>query len=147
MSNHSGISSQRRPRTNDGAVVDLDAERDTHIAAAKAAAMEAMETVMQAVAAAQPQWLQLSLCTWRGSVLEVCGALEADGSTLWPMLTKTNYKEWSLVMKVKMQARKMWDAVRRVHVDFHDDRRALEAILTMVLLEMAPTLAVKETAK
>jgi hypothetical protein len=41
----------------------------------------------------------------------------------------------------------MWDAVRRVHVDFHDDRRALEAILTMVLLEMAPTLAVKETAK
>jgi hypothetical protein len=130
-------------------VVDLDAERDTHIAAAKAAAMQAMEMVMQAVAAAQPQRLQLSLYMRRRSVLEVCGALEANGSTLWPMLTKTNYKEWSLVMKLKMHARKMWDAVRRVDVDvdFHDDRRALEAILTTVLLEMAPTLAVKETAK
>ena len=27
---------------------------------------------------------------------------DSSGSTPWPMLTKTNYNEWSLVMKVKM---------------------------------------------
>jgi len=30
---------------------------------------------------------------------------DAGGSTLWPMLTKSNYNEWSLIMKVKMQTR------------------------------------------
>jgi len=34
-----------------------------------------------------------------------------DAGGGWPMLTKTNYAEWSMVMKVKMQARRMWDAV------------------------------------
>lgn len=27
--------------------------------------------------------------------------------TPWPMLTRTNYHEWSLLMKVKMQARQI----------------------------------------
>jgi len=29
---------------------------------------------------------------------------ESRAGTPWPMLTKTNYNEWSLLMKVKMQA-------------------------------------------
>jgi len=37
------------------------------------------------------------------------------------MLIKTNYAEWSMVMKVKMQARHMWDAVRYGDVDFEED--------------------------
>ena len=36
------------------------------------------------------------------------------------MLTKTNYAEWSMVMKVKMQARRMWDAVRYGDADLTD---------------------------
>ncbi|XP_066324344.1 uncharacterized protein [Miscanthus floridulus] len=47
----------------------------------------------------------------------------------WPMLIKINYAEWSMVMKVKMQARRMWDAVRYGDADFNEDRRALEALL------------------
>jgi hypothetical protein len=53
---------------------------------------------------------------------------EIIGSTPWPLLTKTNYNEWSLVMKVEMKTRQMWDVVRRFEVDFHDDRRALVSL-------------------
>jgi len=38
------------------------------------------------------------------------------------MLTRTNYHEWSLLMKVKMQTRQLWDAVEFSDVEFHDDR-------------------------
>jgi hypothetical protein len=30
----------------------------------------------------------------------------------WPTLTKTNYVEWAVVMRVKLQVRHMWDAVQ-----------------------------------
>jgi hypothetical protein len=53
---------------------------------------------------------------------------EVVGSTLWPLLTKTNYNEWSLVMKVEMKMRQMWDVVRRIEVEFDDDRRALVSL-------------------
>nr|CAB3459387.1 unnamed protein product [Digitaria exilis] len=33
------------------------------------------------------------------------------GLANWPMLTKTNYTQWALVMKLKMQARNLWDAI------------------------------------
>jgi len=36
---------------------------------------------------------------------------ETGGSRDWPQLTKTNYNEWSLLMKVKLQARHLWDVV------------------------------------
>jgi len=61
------------------------------------------------------------------------------------MLTKTNYTEWSMVMKVKMQARHMWDVVRYDDADFNEDRRALEALLATVPPEMHSSLANKET--
>jgi hypothetical protein len=32
---------------------------------------------------------------------------DSDTGTPWPMLTKTNYHEWSLLMKVKMQAHQL----------------------------------------
>jgi hypothetical protein len=62
------------------------------------------------------------------------------------MLTKTNYTEWSMMMKVKLQARHMWDAVRYGDADFTDDRRTLEALLAAVLPELAPTITNKVTA-
>ena len=65
----------------------------------------------------------------------------------WHMLTKTNYIEWSMVMKVKMPARHMWDAVRYGDADFAEDRLVLEALLAAIPPEMAPTFANKETAK
>ena len=36
---------------------------------------------------------------------------EGSSSSNWPQLTRTNYHEWSLRMKLKMQARHLWDAV------------------------------------
>jgi hypothetical protein len=67
--------------------------------------------------------------------------------TPWPMLTKTNYHEWSLLMKVKMQARQLWDAIEYGDLPYHDDRRALEAIIAGVPPEMGGPLANKESAK
>jgi hypothetical protein len=33
------------------------------------------------------------------------------GTTKWPLLTKTNYTEWELIMKIKLQARNLWEAI------------------------------------
>jgi hypothetical protein len=33
------------------------------------------------------------------------------GPVNWPHLTKSNYTEWALLIKIKMQARNLWDAV------------------------------------
>ncbi|XP_066351202.1 uncharacterized protein [Miscanthus floridulus] len=46
-----------------------------------------------------------------------------------------------------MQARQLWDAVEFGDVEFHDDRRALEALCAAVPLEIGAFLANKATAK
>jgi hypothetical protein len=63
------------------------------------------------------------------------------------MLTKLNYNGWSLLMKVKLQARQLWDAVEFGDVEFHEDRLALDALLASVLSEMVASLADKATTK
>ena len=63
----------------------------------------------------------------------------------WLMLTRTNYHEWSLLMKVKMQARQLWDAVEFGDAEFHDDRRALQALCAAVPPEIGASLANKAT--
>ncbi|XP_066365059.1 uncharacterized protein [Miscanthus floridulus] len=65
----------------------------------------------------------------------------------WPQLTKTNYDSWSLLMKLKMQARHLWEAVEDNDVNFHDDHSVLDAICSSVPQEMVPTLATKPSAK
>ncbi|KAK1696495.1 hypothetical protein QYE76_013192 [Lolium multiflorum] len=69
------------------------------------------------------------------------------GGGSYPMLTRTNYTEWSLLMKVKLQARGIWDAIELGADDYQEDRMALEAILQAVPPEMMAGLAVKRTAK
>ncbi|CAN6221430.1 unnamed protein product [Urochloa humidicola] len=56
-------------------------------------------------------------------------------------------REWSLIKKVKLQAREMWDAVKYGDVGRHEDRRALEALVAAVPPEMGAVLATKLTAK
>jgi hypothetical protein len=65
----------------------------------------------------------------------------------WPMLTKTNYNNLSLLMKVKPQARQLWDVVKFSNAEFHKDRLALDALLASVLSEMVAYLADNPTAK
>ncbi|KAF8672420.1 hypothetical protein HU200_049631 [Digitaria exilis] len=71
---------------------------------------------------------------------------DSGSSGTWPQLTKTNYNEWSLRMKLKLQARDLWDVVEFGDGDYRDDRTALDAICSAVPSEMISTLAVKDTA-
>ncbi|WVZ63778.1 LOW QUALITY PROTEIN: hypothetical protein U9M48_013384 [Paspalum notatum var. saurae] len=65
----------------------------------------------------------------------------------WPTLTKTNYVEWAAVMRVRLQVRHMWEAVRYGDVDYYEDRRALDALIAAVPPEMQFSLSKKRTAK
>jgi hypothetical protein len=72
---------------------------------------------------------------------------DSRAGTPWLMLTKSNYHEWSLLMKVKLQARRLWEAVSIGGVIYDDDRRALEALCASVPIELAAIIANKPTAK
>ena len=75
---------------------------------------------------------------------------EASGSVQYPMLTRTNYQEWSLLMRVNLQAQGLWQAVEPEEgevVEYREDRLALAAILRAVPPEMLGSLARKCTAR
>ena len=55
--------------------------------------------------------------------------------TSWPTLTRTNYGEWSMTMKVKLKARRLWNVVDKGTDSEEDDMSALEAILTAIPME------------
>ncbi|CAN6196754.1 unnamed protein product [Urochloa humidicola] len=80
----------------------------------------------------------------KGDVVRV--VREIGGSANWPMLTKTNYTQWSLLMKLKMKARHLWEAIEPGGVAPHEDCMALEAIASAVLTEMVASLVTKATA-
>jgi hypothetical protein len=63
-----------------------------------------------------------------------------------PPLTKTNYTEWALIMKIKLQARNLWEVIGPRDVTLQEDRMVLDAITSMVPQEMLASLAVKVTA-
>ena len=69
------------------------------------------------------------------------------GPANYPMLTKTNYNEWSLLMKIKLEARCLWNAVDPGEVEFHVDRMALDAICSAVPPEMVASIATKPSAR
>ncbi|WVZ59184.1 LOW QUALITY PROTEIN: hypothetical protein U9M48_009371 [Paspalum notatum var. saurae] len=49
---------------------------------------------------------------------------------------QTNYVEWAAVMRVRLQVRHMWEAVRYGDVDYYEDRRAPDALIAAVPPEM-----------
>ena len=57
---------------------------------------------------------------------------ETDSSSYWSQLTKMNYNGWSLLIKLKMQARYLWDTVKHGEVKFHDDCNALDTICSAI---------------
>ena len=70
---------------------------------------------------------------------------ESGGS--WPMLNRTNYADWALLMQVMLEARQLWVAVNDGTPAREMDRLAMEYSLRSVPSEMLSTLAVKATAK
>jgi hypothetical protein len=96
------------------------------------------------------------LYRWRGSpsperyhdrheIQAIVRDVGPDGG--WPTLTKTNYVEWAAVMRVRLQVRHMWEAVRYGDVDYYEDRWALDALIVVVPPEMQFSLSKKRTAK
>ena len=71
------------------------------------------------------------------------------GPANYPVLTKANYNDWALLIKIKLEAKCLWGAIEPggVAIERHMDRMALDAICSAVPSEMISTLAVKESAK
>ena len=67
--------------------------------------------------------------------------------TSWPTLTRTNYGEWSVTMKVKLRARRLWKAVDMGIDVEEDDMSAMEAILAAVPAKYREPLGTKSSAK
>ena len=68
-------------------------------------------------------------------------------STGWLTLTRTNYEEWSVNMKVKLRVRRLWNVVDKGTDNEEDDMSALEAILAAVPVEYSEPLGAKSSAK
>jgi transposase InsO family protein len=85
----------------------------------------------------------------RGGQLVVERVVEkvaSAGPANYPILTKTNYNQWALLMRIKLEARGLWGAVDPGGADFQVDRMALDAICSAVPPEMITALATKESA-
>ena len=72
---------------------------------------------------------------------------QVSPGTVFPMLTKTNYSDWALLMKVKLIARLLWTTIEKGGLKPHEDMQALDALYSAVPPEMWPVIADKETAK
>jgi hypothetical protein len=68
-----------------------------------------------------------------------CVIRESRTSGTWPQLTKTNYTKWSLRMRLKLQAQDLSDVIEFGDGDYRDDQSALDAICSVVPVEMIPT--------
>jgi hypothetical protein len=71
---------------------------------------------------------------------------DVDPGGGWPTLTKTNYVEWATVMRVWLQVRHMWEAVRYDDVNYYEDRRALNALIAAVSSKMQFSLSKNRAA-
>jgi predicted NAD-dependent protein-ADP-ribosyltransferase YbiA (DUF1768 family) len=74
----------------------------------------------------------------------------AGSNIVYPVLTRTNYQEWALLMTVNLQAQGLWHAVEPQadeRIEYREDRLALAAILRAVPPEMLGSLARKRTAR
>ena len=72
--------------------------------------------------------------------------VEVSG-TNWTTLTRTNYREWSVTMKVKLRVRRLWNAIDKGTDNEKDDMSALEAIITAVPAKYREPLGTKSSAK
>jgi hypothetical protein len=69
-----------------------------------------------------------------------------DGSS-YPTLTKTNYFDWALLMKVKLKAWALCSVIEDGSADQLEEMMALDALCGVVPPEMMPMIAKKEIAK
>jgi hypothetical protein len=70
--------------------------------------------------------------------------VKESGGAKYPTLTRSNYTHWSLVMKVMLQARNLWDAIEYGDCDLQEDCMAREVL--SVPPEMVSQVAKKQSA-
>jgi transposase InsO family protein len=85
----------------------------------------------------------------RNIVERIVEKVAAPGPATYPILSKSNYNDWSLVMKIKLQARCLWGAVDPdgPDVPLHEDKMAHEAICSAVPPEMISSITTKASAR
>jgi hypothetical protein len=69
------------------------------------------------------------------------------GGSSYPTLTKTNYSDWALLMKVKLKAHGLWSTVEKGGDDEMEDMMALDVLASAVPPEMVVTVVSKDSAK
>ncbi|WVZ88093.1 hypothetical protein U9M48_034646 [Paspalum notatum var. saurae] len=72
---------------------------------------------------------------------------DSSASVQYPVLTKTNYPEWVVMMRINLQAQGLWRAIDPGNASYGDDCLALAAIARSVPTEMTTMVGSKETAK
>jgi hypothetical protein len=72
---------------------------------------------------------------------------EVGVGTTFPVLTKTNYTDWAMLMRINLKARGLWVTVNKGGADPQEDMMALDALVSTVSPKMVATVADKKTAK
>jgi hypothetical protein len=72
---------------------------------------------------------------------------EVGGRSSYLALTKTNYYDWVLLMKVKLKVRALWSIIEDGGTNQQEEMMTFDALCGTVPSEMVPTIAKKETAK
>jgi len=71
-------------------------------------------------------------------------------SVQYPMLTRSNYNEWALLMRVNLQAQGLWHAVEPEEgdmIDYWEDRLVFAAILRSMPPEIMASLSIKRSTQ
>jgi hypothetical protein len=71
------------------------------------------------------------------------------GTMQYPTLMRTNYNEWSLLMKVNLEVQRLWHIVESEKdvIEYHEDHLAFADILRVVPPEMLASLTTKHTSQ
>jgi hypothetical protein len=70
-----------------------------------------------------------------------------DDVTAFPVLTKTIYTDWAILMRIKLKAHGLWIAINKGGVDPQEDMMELDALVSVVPPEMVVTVVDKKTMK
>jgi hypothetical protein len=63
---------------------------------------------------------------------QVIEKVASAGPTNYPALTKINYNQWALLMRIKLEARGLWAMVESGDAEFQVDMMALDAIYSAI---------------
>jgi hypothetical protein len=85
--------------------------------------------------------------TYKDKVVIQMVIREVNGGSSYHALTKTNYFDWTLMMKVKLKALVLWSIIENGGTDQQEEMMVLDAVCGAVPPEMVPTIAKKETTK